>query len=223
MITMISQAADDAGVLSDEKHYPLYQNLAFAGYAFTEYFVKCLVPINISYMYPFPNPIGQTMPAWYWIYPFALILVAVLLRQVWKNKLIMFGVLFFSIHIGLALHIIPIARFAIVADRYVYISSIGVFFLLAYFFNRALMMWPAYNKIIITSCFTYILSLSVYTYVHSSISINLSIQKRLKTFGNIPRMPRYLKQLLLISRLIKMQQVLRHTFMNWEGRVGMKV
>ena len=46
--------------------------------------------------------------------------------------MIVFAALFFVIHVLVALHIVPISRFAVTADRYSYLSLIGCAFMIAY-------------------------------------------------------------------------------------------
>ena len=77
VITMLSQADTGDGVLSDSKVYPFHQNIVFASYSLFEYFTKCLIPIKLSYIYPFPNVIGEPLLARFLIYPFVLIVLAI--------------------------------------------------------------------------------------------------------------------------------------------------
>lgn len=138
VLTFLSQKANGEGLLVNGGiKYPFYQNIVFACYALSEYLSKCFIPIKLSYLYPFPIQPGEQLPVRFWIYPVLTLLGTVLLRNFWKGKWIFFGIAFFVIHIAIALHLVPIARFTIVADRYVYLSAIGVFFLTASFLEYA--------------------------------------------------------------------------------------
>lgn len=138
ILTLLSQRANGDGPLASESiHYPFYQNIAFGCYAFSEYLVKCFAPIKLLYLYPFPNQPGEQMPMRLWMYPVLIVLAVFLLRDFYRQKWIVFGIIFFVIHILLALHIIPMSRFTIVADRYVYLSSIGTFFIIALLLEHA--------------------------------------------------------------------------------------
>nr|WP_084406972.1 hypothetical protein [Pedobacter panaciterrae] len=167
-ITLLSQSADKAGLLSEAPHYPFYQNIIFASYSVTEYLVKCLIPIKLSYLYVFPNAIGREVPVRFWIYPAMLLIICVSFWGFWKKHWIFFGIAFFIVHLGVVLHIIPISRFAIVADRYVYIASIGIFFLMAYLVDKALGNIK-YRTLTITLSFLYVFSIGIYAHQHSKI------------------------------------------------------
>lgn len=94
---------------------------------------KCLFPVKLSYLYPFPSVVGEDLPGWLYFYPvFIVLFIFFFWKYVWKDKMLMFGLSLFAIHIAVTLHIIPLSRFAVVADRYAYLSSIGVAFLLVY-------------------------------------------------------------------------------------------
>lgn len=124
-VTIESQAAVGSGVFSASEQYPFFQRIVFASYALIEYAIKCVLPVNLFYIYPFPMMIGEPLPLRFYLYPITLIILTACGWSIYKKKpLFLFGALFFIIHISLALHLIPISRFAITADRYVYISSI---------------------------------------------------------------------------------------------------
>ncbi|WP_256007184.1 hypothetical protein [Pedobacter deserti] len=167
-ITLLSQGADKVGLLSDAPKYPFYQNIIFASYSITEYLVKCLFPVNLSYLYMFPNAMGENVPLRFWLYPAMLLIIVVSFLDFWKKRWVFFGIVFFIIHLGVALHIIPISRFAIVADRYVYMASIGVFFLIAYFLDKAL-QYKKYNRLALSGFVVYLIVLGAYGHQHSKI------------------------------------------------------
>ncbi len=142
IITMMSQSAYGGGILSQEASYPFWQRLVYACYTFIEYLIKSVIPIKLSYLYPFPSIIGEPLPTWILIYPTLLIIIFVTFYKLVKsNKLALFVFLFFGIHIVLALHIIPLSRFAVVADRYAYLSTIAVSLVLSAFFIRLYNQW----------------------------------------------------------------------------------
>ncbi|MDB5005082.1 MAG: hypothetical protein JWQ34_3307 [Mucilaginibacter sp.] len=167
-VTLLSQKSSGLGLLTHDKHYPFYQNVIFGSYSLVEYFTKCLIPIKLSFMYNFPNPVGSPVPARFWIYPFILLIVFVTLRDYWKNRWILFGLAFFIIHLAVVLHIIPISRMAIVADRYAYIASIGIFFLISYYLDRAIRS-VKYKNVSILVFSIYIGYLGFYTTEHARV------------------------------------------------------
>lgn len=167
-ITLLSQSADKAGLLSEAPRYPFYQNIIFASYSVTEYLVKCLIPVKLSYLYVFPNAIGREVPMRFWMYPAMLLIICVSFWGFWKKHWVFFGISFFIVHLGVCLHVIPISRFAIVADRYVYVASIGIFFLMAYFVDKALNNLK-YKNLTIMFTFLYVFSIGIYAHQHSKI------------------------------------------------------
>ncbi|ATP57502.1 hypothetical protein CPT03_13985 [Pedobacter ginsengisoli] len=176
-ITLLSQSADKAGLLSEAPHYPFYQNIIFASYSVTEYLVKCLIPVKLSYLYVFPNAIGREVPVRFWMYPVMLLIICLSFWSFWKKHWVFFGISFFIIHLGVCLHIIPISRFAIVADRYVYIAAVGIFFLMAYFIDRAL-NHAKYKNLTIVLSFLYLLSIGTYAHQRSKVWHDSELLKR---------------------------------------------
>jgi len=171
IVTMMSQAATGAGVLSDEPAYPLWQRLVYACYSLTEYLLKTLIPVKLSYLYPFPNIVGEPLPSWLLIYPMLVVIaVTAFWKQLSTHKVLAFSLLFFLIHIAVALHIIPLSRFAIVADRYAYVSSMGIAFAVSYGFILLFMKYGKRGKIIagiVLGC--YVLYLGIYAGVRSRV------------------------------------------------------
>lgn len=72
------------GFRREELDYPLIDRVVFAAYSLIEYLTKCLIPIKLSYLYPFPILPGYAMPFHYWFYPVVVVFVVCciyLLRQ----------------------------------------------------------------------------------------------------------------------------------------------
>lgn len=162
IITMVSQAVTGGGALSNEAYYGLFQKIIFSSYSLIEYLLKCLIPYKLSYLYPFPNPQGVPVAMRFWPYPFAVIAIVICLWSFWKKRWVFFAMAFFIIHLGVALHFVSISRFAIVADRYVYVASIGIFFLMAWLLNMALSLKTKFYKVLILFSIVYICTLSIY-------------------------------------------------------------
>lgn len=179
-ITLLSQSADQAGLLSGARHYPFYQNVIFASYSATEYVVKCLIPVKLSYLYVFPNAIGEEVPVRFWIYPLLLLILLFAFWDFWKKKWVFFGIMFFLVHISMVLHIIPMSRFAMIADRYAYMASIGIFFLIAYFADKAMDIIKYRNLAMVLACI-YTLSIGIYAHQRTTVWHNSdTLKKELK-------------------------------------------
>ncbi len=119
------------GVSSNEE-YSILERIVYAAYGFVSYIVKLFVPYKLSVIYPYPESAKHAIPLEYWLYllPF-LAIMAAFLYAVFKNKKIAFGIGFFSANIVIVLQIFAYHNF-VMADRYSYVSSIGIFYLFAY-------------------------------------------------------------------------------------------
>lgn len=156
--TMISQSANGEGVLTENNTYPFGERLVYACYSFFEYLFKSILPIKLSYLYPFPSLVGEPLPKWLFTYPLILIILLIAFRKQLSKWPIALGLLIFTIHIAIALHIIPLSRYAIVADRYAYISTIGICFIISYYVIKHL------NSKTVCSLFVfYILYMGIYS------------------------------------------------------------
>lgn len=164
VVTILSQ-----GVHSNILPYSFVYRILFACYALMEYFVKSVLPVNLSYLYPFPILPGEELPVRLWFYPIFIVVGGALLYYFRKNKVLVFSILFLVIHIAVTLHIISLARFAIVADRYLYVGEIGISFLLMYAFvwqkNRC-SGWKKYTLFLVVG--SYIGYLACYSYFYTA-------------------------------------------------------
>jgi len=138
--------------------YPLWQRLVFACYSLVVYAGRFIFPAGLLYLYPFPMTPGDAMPLRFFMYPAIIItLIAFAIYYIRKiPKLVIFGVLFYLINLALSLHIFPMSRFMITADRYVYLGSAGLFFIAAWYAAPWLQKMIAEKKkwsVIITACY----------------------------------------------------------------------
>jgi hypothetical protein len=115
--------------------YPFYQRIVFSCYSLVEYLGKLIIPVNLLYLYPFPMAPGKEMPAGLFVYPVIVIAATIVLIKILRRKdwTVIFGVLFFLVNMVLMLHLVAMSRFSIMADRYVYLGSVGIFFIAAWY------------------------------------------------------------------------------------------
>jgi len=117
--------------------YPLYQRIILICYSLFFYLLSLIVPAGLHFHYPFPMMPGQALPPLYYIFPVLMIVVIVLgykyLKKVRSNSFYFFCALAFLINIGLCLHLVPMSRPALMADRYMYIPSIFILLALCSF------------------------------------------------------------------------------------------
>ncbi len=119
-------------------YYAVLHNLFIASYGLLFYVVKIIFPINLSALYPYPAssyPALSNLPLAYLISPFILIVTASFIALT-KNRLLIFGSLFFLFTILPVLQVAPIG-WAVAADRYTYIPSIGLFYVFGHAFAHA--------------------------------------------------------------------------------------
>jgi hypothetical protein len=134
IVYMSAQATAGIGMLSEAASYPVWQRFVLGSYSFFEYIAKFLFPYKLLYVYPFPIQMGEPLHDWMLIYPALIAIIAATLWKYLTKTPVLIGLLFFMIHIAIVLHIVPISRYAIIADRYIYLSSIGLSFIIAYYF-----------------------------------------------------------------------------------------
>ncbi|MEI7661005.1 MAG: tetratricopeptide repeat protein [Bacteroidota bacterium] len=131
IITVIVQQAQGAtGIIK----YGFADRLVIASFGFTQYLVKMAIPYKLCGYYPYPDLAGTMFP-WSW-YLSILPVLAVGFFLVYfaffrPNRTIIFGSLFFILNVILVLQIFPVGS-AVMADRYTYLSSFGLFFLVAW-------------------------------------------------------------------------------------------
>ena len=171
--TMISQGVNGEGVLTENTTYSFGQRFVYACYSFFEYLFKSIFPIKLSYLYPFPSQVGESLPVWLLTYPLLLLILFVAFRKQLSRWPIALGLLIFTIHIIIALHIIPLSRYAVVADRYAYISTIGICFIISYYSVKHLN-----NKLIYCLLVIYILYMGIYANQRSYVWQNTDTLKQ---------------------------------------------
>ena len=102
------------------------------------YLWKMLLPVNLSAIYTYPEITDGLLP---WTYYFSVLVIAAVVFWIWRSgKLkrdLIFGFGFFLVTIG---PVLPFfwSRIFIVAERYTYISYIGLFYVLGVLFEKYL-------------------------------------------------------------------------------------
>jgi len=124
------QAQRYTGYFLDYKSMAIYEPVLDAAYVLTNYIFKMILPVSLSALYPYPNRIGETIPAYMWLYLAIFIIIIFFSFYYFKrNRMIFFGMMFYLLNILLMLRIIPVAE-NIMPDRYNYVPSIGFFIIL---------------------------------------------------------------------------------------------
>jgi tetratricopeptide (TPR) repeat protein len=161
-IAIRAQHSGDA--IRTENHFLWINQIAIACYGFIQYLVKLCFPFHLAAFYPYPAKTEIFLPIRYYAY---ILLASSLLFILWRyfrhHTVILFGALFFLINISIVIQLLPVGD-AFMADRYVYLPSIGFFFIIG-FYSHALWQKSTISRIIVLSLFSvYCLVLSVKTY-----------------------------------------------------------
>ncbi len=127
IIAIIAQKTTGAVI---ETAFPLLQRFAFACSGFVTYLVKMIFPLHLSAYYPYPVKVGGEIPLFHYFYILIFIVLCALIAfSVRYTKKILYGTGFFTLAIFLVLQLYPVGS-AIMADRYSYLSSVGIFYLM---------------------------------------------------------------------------------------------
>jgi protein O-mannosyl-transferase len=112
-------------------------------YSLVFYPVKLLLPFNLSAIYYYPDKLGGFLPWYYYAsLPLLCCIVWIIFRRSAYKKIMIAGFLFYFISISLVLQIISVG-YTITADRYSYVSYIGLFFIAGYWISD---MWKTKKK-----------------------------------------------------------------------------
>jgi tetratricopeptide (TPR) repeat protein len=129
----------------------LAQRFAFTGYGFVMYWVKMIVPFDLSTFYPYPTTKASGNVAWwYFVMPVlavAMIIVPVLLLRGKQHarKVVVMSMGLYVLFIALVLQFVSVGQ-VIMAERYTYVPYVGSLFLLAYGVYELSMKRPALAK-----------------------------------------------------------------------------
>ncbi len=122
-------AQKSSGSIQDFDVFPFSQRIIFACYGCITYLFKLVIPFHLSAVYPYPIKAGEAIPAQlYWYVILFLLFMAAICYAIKYSRKTAFGLLFFLSTVFLVLQLLPVGG-AIMADRYAYIPSIGIFYL----------------------------------------------------------------------------------------------
>ncbi len=117
--------------------FTLLQRIMFASYGAWLYVFKFFAPVGLSAFYPYPlTENGVTVSIEYYLAPLGWLAIAAIVFFFFrKNKPIVFGLLFFFASVMLVLQFISVGS-AIAADRYSYLSYIGLAYIVGWLLNQ---------------------------------------------------------------------------------------
>ncbi len=169
--------------------YTWMQRVVFCCYSLVEYLTKWCVPCNLLYLYPFPISPGEALPAWLLAYPLILAVALCALWSCFRHRVVAGGTAFFVVHLLPVLHIIPIGRAAVVADRYIYLASAGLSFIAAYYLTAyARQQRPAVRRYLRYAVVLLFGLLAAYTYQRTQVWHDTeSLRRRMKELKSSSR------------------------------------
>lgn len=129
MIALKAQQVSE-GVISLD-NYSTIDKILFPFYSAAFYIIKMIVPINLSIIYPYPEKQGFFLPVAFYFAPILILFLASTFFMNIDERLgdkLTFGIFFYFFVILPVIQIKPVGE-AIAADRYFYVASIGLFYL----------------------------------------------------------------------------------------------
>ncbi len=136
LYTFFTREAEGHQLFVTSKTYHLFDRFLMVCHSLLFYPVKLLAPLSLSIHYPMEKVGGQ----WSWDYyaaPLALVASAVLVwRWAKKHPIVYLGVLWYVLPLSVMLPYVSVGTFEMRSDRYVYISSVGVFLIAVWLLQR---------------------------------------------------------------------------------------
>ncbi|WP_109698117.1 hypothetical protein [Chitinophaga deserti] len=122
--------------------YDALQRVLLSFYCLSFYLTNAFVPLNLHYFYHFPVSPHAAFPFTYYLYAVGLTMLSAvgifLLRKSHWRYYMLFCAGYFFLHLVLVLHIIPMMRSSIVADRYMYLPLLAMLLAIVPFCVRML-------------------------------------------------------------------------------------
>ncbi len=142
--------------------YSFINRLFLFSYGVIFYILKLLVPFHLSAMHVYPATHGGFLP-WYFYasLPVLGLLVWLTVRKTSLRREILFGAGFFLIAISVMLQIISVGN-AITAERYTYVSYIGLFYFAGQWIST--LKKESVKKISLYLCGIFILAMAILTW-----------------------------------------------------------
>ena len=126
LITINIQADTAIGEFAQ---YSVVDRLCFASFGLVHYLQKFIFATPTTAIYPYPQ--SGTMPIWIAVSPFIILVLSALIWFFRKNRIVVFGVIFFVVNLMLTLQLVQVGA-SLVSDRYTYLPYHGLIVILLY-------------------------------------------------------------------------------------------
>ena len=128
IITIKAQQASKAVI--DTEAISWIDSVLVACYGLTLYPLKALIPFRLSVLHPYPMEHYEPLPGYFYVFAgIAMLLLGLSWWGIRKHRLIAFGIAFFILSILPVLQLLPVGV-SIIAERYTYVSYMGLFMLM---------------------------------------------------------------------------------------------
>jgi protein O-mannosyl-transferase len=159
-------AQKEYGYLNYGMDYSILEKVFLTFYSTSHYIFNSVIPVSLSVFYPYPFKPNDTFLLNDTILPLIFVVCCILAikYKVWKNKTILLGILWFLASISIAIGV-SWNRDHIIADKYSYFSSIGVYLLLVFglyqFKNKAVTFrWVLTGGVLCYILFLFLISIN---------------------------------------------------------------
>ena len=159
-VAIVAQKSSES--IQDMAIFSFPQRIVFACYGFVTYLFKSVFPLQLSAYYPYPEKQGNSIPFQFYFYVLLFIAIAGLVFYSLRfSKKIIFGIGFFAITVFLVLQLLPVGN-TIMADRYSYIPSIGIFYLAGEGFSNLINKKLKSAALVLLSAFALFFTIKTY-------------------------------------------------------------
>lgn len=142
---IIAVYAQDTSLGTQELGLTVLQRFVFACYGFITYLLKLVFPVHLSAFYPYPMFTAGEIPFVYYTYVMLVLALSVFIfYSIRFSKKLVFSFGFYTVTIVMVLQLLPVGN-AVMADRYSYIPSIGIFYLIA---EAMIVIWNKKPKLV---------------------------------------------------------------------------
>jgi tetratricopeptide (TPR) repeat protein len=137
--SVLTYVQKSSGAIRFDDIFSLKVRIANALVCYVSYIIKIFYPVSLAVLYPHP---GQSLPLWQPVASLAILVFvsALVILAVRKHPYLFVGWFWY---LGVLVPVIGVVQAGIqaMADRYTYISSIGIFIMLAWAFARLFRKW----------------------------------------------------------------------------------
>ncbi|TKC07191.1 hypothetical protein [Pedobacter frigoris] len=126
---------DDGQLSLVYDHLSLSHRILLSIYSICFYIFNSILPLKLSYYYPFEFSSSSNPSVQLYVFPIILFSLVFLMLSIKKQinwKIILVGSLTFGINLLLSVHLMPLHRQSMLANRYAYIPLIGILLIIIY-------------------------------------------------------------------------------------------